>query len=226
MLGIDNVVIDLPVARVGSRILAATIDYTLLAILLLFWWLGGFFGAQFIGLSVAWTIGILLAGAFAIDYGFFALQELYGRGQTLGKRWLGLRVVSRLGGRADATQLVVRNLVRTVDVLIGALLMAIDPLARRLGDRIAGTLVIHERRAQTELIVSRVPTGWRRQEVEVIEAFLRRAPILEERERTRLASRLVEWVDQASPGFLPPTGEPRARLEEAFLAPPKSEPGE
>lgn len=218
VLGLDNVPIDLPVSRVGSRILAATVDYTLLTLLLVAWVAAAIALSTFIGLSPGWAFGIVIAGMFLIDYGYFALQEVLWNGQTLGKRALHLRVVSRDGSRADTSQLVLRNLVRSIDVLVGALLMAIDPLGRRLGDRLAGTLVVNERRAGLEVILARVPADWEPSQVEIVEAFLRRAPMLEESERDRLGRRLIAWVENQAPGFLPSSGaDPLERLEVGFL---------
>jgi uncharacterized RDD family membrane protein YckC len=219
VLGLDNVAIELPIARIGSRILAALVDYLLLSLVMLAW-AAGFFGlAAFLDLRGGWTIGILLLGMFLLEYGYFALQEVLWRGQTIGKRWIGTRVVDRDGGEASTAQLVVRNLLRLVDVIIGPLLIALDPLARRIGDRLAGTLVVRVSEVVPELMLTRLPDGWSREEVQLVEAFLTRAPTLMETQRRELADRLAAWVDDKAPGFLPQ--QPRdslTRLRRGFDA--------
>jgi hypothetical protein len=115
--------------------------------------------------------------------------------------------------------LVVRNLLRLVDVIIGPLLIALDPLARRIGDRLAGTLVVRVSEVVPELMLTRLPDGWSREEVQLVEAFLTRAPTLMETQRRELADRLAAWVDDKAPGFLPQ--QPRdslTRLRRGFDA--------
>ncbi|MFC5527247.1 RDD family protein [Rhodanobacter ginsengisoli] len=92
--------------------------------------------------------GLAMLLLFALMWGYSVLCEVWLDGQTLGKRALGLRVV-----RADGTPVtwmpsVVRNLLRVVDILpgvygVGLVSTLIDPHARRLGDIVAGTMVIH-----------------------------------------------------------------------------------
>jgi hypothetical protein len=160
----------------------------------------------------------MLVGLFLLDYGYFALQEVGLSGQTLGKRLFRLRVVARDGATAGAGALLVRNLVRLLDLLVGVLVMALDPLARRVGDRLAGTLVVHVRPPGRELMLARLPQGWGAAEARLVESLLRRAPELEPAARKRLARRLEQWVDQRAPGFLPggPDADPLARLWQGF----------
>ena len=217
VFGFDNVPIELPVARVGSRILAALVDYVLLFFIVLAWLLVCLTLGTFLGLRTGWGIAVLLLGIFLLEYGYFAVQEILWRGQTAGKRWVGLRVVARDGAEAGTAKLVLRNLVRMFDILVGPLLMALDPLARRLGDRIAGTLVVRTGGGRQELILTRLPEGWSPEEVAIVEAFLVRAPNLEGSEREALADRVASWVDQRAPGFLPVAGSAVVRLESGFV---------
>ncbi len=218
VLTLDNVPVELPVARVGSRVLAALVDYLLLLVILVGWSFGILALAEGLRLRSGWGIGVWVLGAFALDYGYFALQEILFDGRTLGKRLFGLQVVARDGAAAGNGALLIRNLVRTLDLLFGVLLMAIDPLSRRLGDRLAGTLVVHQRPAAAELVLARLPAGWGANEARLVEAFLRRAPQLEPAARQQLASRFERWVDERAPGFLPgpPAGDPLPRLWRGF----------
>jgi hypothetical protein len=115
--------------------------------------------------------------------------------------------------------LLIRNAVRSVDLLTGVPLMAIDPRSRRLGDRLAGTLVLHARAApKTEVLSRRLPRGWGPREAAVLENFLRRAPGLDPGRRDALARQLVAAIDAADPEYLavsPAEWEATARLRHA-----------
>ena len=157
----ENVELRYPVAGVGSRLVAATIDYTVMSL-----------GQIVISFAVFFLIGLLgrllpqgspdlpalapVAGFASVAavvlliflgwWGYFVLFELLWNGQSPGKRMLGIRVV-----RSDAQPLgvgtsLVRNLLRPVDIflLLGVLVMLLDRSSRRLGDLAAGTLVVRE----------------------------------------------------------------------------------
>ncbi len=123
--------------------------------------------------AAAWQVLRALAGlvqAFSADWGtalgallFFALDVSYGillewlwRGQTIGKRVLGIRVIDAVGLRLTFGQIVVRNLLRAVDALpvfyvVGGVTSALSRHVQRLGDMAAGTVVIrHEREEEPE----------------------------------------------------------------------------
>src|SRR5205823_636692 len=72
------------------------------------------------------------------------------RGQTLGKRLLGLRVVDAQGLRLQFPQIALRNLLRVFDALpllylVGGIAALVSRNAQRLGDLAANTVVAHER---------------------------------------------------------------------------------
>ncbi|HVS03190.1 MAG TPA: RDD family protein [Thermoanaerobaculia bacterium] len=218
VLGLDNVPMELPLARIGSRVLAAVLDYLVLGLMMALWVMAVIAVVATLGIEGGWAVAAVLLGAFAAEYGWFALQEVLSGGRTLGKRVFGLRVVAGDGSAASVAALVVRNLVRLLDLLFGLLLMAADPLSRRLGDRLAGTVVVHQRR-DGELLLTRLPRGWSVREVRVVEAFLRRAAALEPGRRRQLGERLEAWVESAAPGFLgAPSADPVSRLRRAFGA--------
>jgi uncharacterized RDD family membrane protein YckC len=92
--------------------------------------------------------GLAMLVMFALLWGYSVVCEVWLGGQTLGKRALGLRVVNADGTPVTWLPSVVRNLLRVVDVLpgvygVGLVSSLIDPHARRLGDIVAGTMVIH-----------------------------------------------------------------------------------
>lgn len=93
--------------------------------------------------------GLYLALMFVLMWAYTIVQEAVW-GRTLGKRALGLRVVAREGAPIGWMAAITRNLLRTVDMLpfayaVGLLSSLFDAHGRRLGDLVAGTVVVHER---------------------------------------------------------------------------------
>lgn len=66
-----------------------------------------------------WTGALSVVFAFLISIAYGILLEWRWRGQTLGKRVMRLRVIDAGGLRLEFTQVVVRNLLRAVDMLPG-----------------------------------------------------------------------------------------------------------
>ena len=84
---------------------------------------------------------------FAISIGYPVVTEWYWRGQTLGKRLLRLRVMDSQGLHLQFSQVVVRNLLRFVDMLpamyvVGGTFCLLSKHAQRLGDLAANTVVV------------------------------------------------------------------------------------
>jgi uncharacterized RDD family membrane protein YckC len=218
ILGLDNIRLDLPVAGLGSRSLAAFLDYLGLGIVGFVW----IVGSVVVGARVApgWTPVFVVAGLFLLDWGYFALQEILGGGRTVGKRLLRLRVVTAEGGTPGAGPLLIRNLVRSLDLFCGPLLMAVDPLARRLGDRLAGTLVVHDRERESAPVLGRVPPGWGARELAVVESFLARARTLGDPAVAReMAGRILSRIQRDAPELLTgldPGADPVAAVRQAL----------
>lgn len=87
---------------------------------------------------------------FVLNWGYFVFFEWYWGGQSLGKRAMGLRVLSDDGVRISLLQSAVRNLFRVLDsipiiYLIGGTAAFFSPQGKRLGDMAAGTVVVQER---------------------------------------------------------------------------------
>lgn len=94
-------------------------------------------------------IGALLVVYFALEWGYYVVSELLMNGASLGKRALRLRVVQGDGLPITFTDSFLRNLVRAADLLpsfyaFGLISMMLDSRFRRLGDLVAGTIVVHE----------------------------------------------------------------------------------
>ena len=91
--------------------------------------------------------GLYLALMFLMFWAYPIVFEVW-HGRTPGKRALGLRVVARDGAPLGWMPAIVRNLLRTVDMLpfgyaLGLVACLCDRHGRRLGDLVAGTLVVH-----------------------------------------------------------------------------------
>src|SRR5215475_15614801 len=150
----EQIALELPLAGIGSRFLAIAIDTLIQVALYLIT------GLVFLlllpeGLSIFTflpkTIGPALAifVGFAIYWGYFAVFEIIWRGQTPGKRIAGIRVIKDSGRPINAFEAIGRNLVRAIDFLplfygVGVITMLLNAKHRRLGDYVAGTLVVHE----------------------------------------------------------------------------------
>jgi uncharacterized RDD family membrane protein YckC len=98
------------------------------------------------------TGGVWLAAMFVLEWGYYVAFETMGEGRTPGKRALSLRVIKEGGYPLGFVDSMLRNLLRAADFLpsayaIGLLVMMGDRRFRRLGDRVAGTIVVLEERA-------------------------------------------------------------------------------
>jgi len=88
-----------------------------------------------------------IAVFFIVSVGYGMVLEWFWRGQTIGKRVLGLRVMDAQGLRLTVQQVVLRNLLRFVDALpvcylVGGVAMLANRRNQRLGDLAANTVVV------------------------------------------------------------------------------------
>jgi uncharacterized RDD family membrane protein YckC len=206
VLAIDNVPLDLPVAGAGSRSLAAFVDYLVVTAASIVLSVAAFFAGVGFGLKSMWWLAVILFGLFALQYGYFAGCEILMDGQTIGKQVVGLRVVSRHGSRPSRVALLIRNALRSLDIVVGVPMMIFDPLSRRLGDRLAGTVVIRQVSAAAAklTLLQRVPRGWTARQIEVLESFLVRSEELRPETAERLAVSLVAAIERDDPAFFAP----------------------
>jgi uncharacterized RDD family membrane protein YckC len=175
----EGIALDVRLAGAGQRAAAFILDTVVIGamlILLSLLGIGGAIASEGAGLTallVLWLVGFFILRNF-----YFVLFELGGRAATPGKRWVGLRVAARDGGRLDADAVIARNLVREIEVylplsflgvaaagedvdstiaLLGILwtvLFVFMPLFNRdrlrVGDIVAGTWVIEARKQRLE----------------------------------------------------------------------------
>jgi uncharacterized RDD family membrane protein YckC len=153
----EKVVLTYNIASLGSRIGAKLIDLMVLyvvmtgASILL-----AFMPALFEGLSDVIIGAFFLVSTFAI-FLYFILQEVFMNGQTLGKKAIGLRVMSVDGTPVTPLSAFYRNLVMVADLalpFIGLTMMFLGERGQRVGDLAAGTIVVHEPRADLRFLPS------------------------------------------------------------------------
>lgn len=233
----ERVALTLPVAGIGYRCLAWLVD----ASLLFFFWLVAYFVFTLLvsdvlgvlqGLSgLAQTL--LVVGLFATQWLYWTLGEVFFHGQTVGKRVLGIRVVRMDGSPVGLYESAVRNLCRAVDFLPmlyagGCLSMLLTAQHRRLGDLLAGTLLVREERIDLDKYTAPAPgqgvpvegaaaaRALSPAEVDLVLAYLARVGDLQPDARRRMGEKLVDRVGGLS-------GEERAAVlasperTEAFL---------
>jgi len=95
--------------------------------------------------------GVFLLLYFIVEWGYYVVAEGFGQGGTPGKRAFRLRVVRINGAPVTFADAMLRNLLRAADVLpawyaLGLVVCSLDPRFRRLGDLVAGTMVVREER--------------------------------------------------------------------------------
>ena len=221
--------IEFPLAGIGSRFLAILIDSLIqgavIVVLALILVAVGVTlrGAGFGGSSAAgvWALAILIFVYFLLMYGYFILFESIWNGQTPGKRATHIRVIKDSGQPITAIDSVARNLLRLVDQLplaygIGVMSAWISPQSKRLGDYVAGTVVVHEKPFETVAPQwnepARVAThiyGANRltpEEFALVETFLTRRSALDAGIRYDTAAGITRRIEAKL--TMPPEGKP------------------
>ncbi len=137
----EGVDLRLPAAGPMPRALAWVIDFGLRMGLLMA-------GSMLFALMGDAGMGLYLVVLFAVVWLYPIVCECLLDGRSPGKRALGLKVVSSDGAPIGWMASIVRNLMRTVDMLpfgyaCGLMAGLADPWGRRLGDLVAGSMVIH-----------------------------------------------------------------------------------
>ena len=190
----EGLALPLRVASKGARAGALLLDLAIIFLAILFFFLAiallgfGFFDLESIPKGPLEFIAVVaIIVIFLSRYAYFLWFELGPRGATPGKRLLGIRVAARStaledGGRLTAEAVIVRNLMRDVEVFIpGFFLMGggqeagvfglaafvwlaafvLFPFfnrdALRAGDLVAGTWVVETGKAKLEAAMSLAP---------------------------------------------------------------------
>ncbi|MDE2980742.1 MAG: stage II sporulation protein M [Gemmatimonadota bacterium] len=200
----EHVRLDYVLADLGSRAAALAIDLAILVVTLAL--LRVVLGeAGVLGEWVRAVSGTILVFAlFFAQWGYFLLFEGLGGGRTPGKRVVGLRVI-HVGGEPLSFQgSVLRNLIRIVDLqpavsgMAGAVCILVNRRAQRLGDLVAGTIVVRDAGGSELLGADALPPGRVGRPVLSVEQFELLAGYMARREgldadvRRRVAASVVK----------------------------------
>ncbi|WP_280397295.1 RDD family protein [Nocardia carnea] len=162
----EAVALELPVARIPTRAAAFVLDLIIQAVL-------GIFLLTVVMMvlrgddSSPWFTTLSLVSLVAVLVGYPVIWETVLRGATPGKLALGLRVVRSDGGPIDFRHALTRGLTGAiVDFwilgLFGLIAVATSicsPHARRAGDVLAGTVVVHIQQ-RLSLPALAIPPAW------------------------------------------------------------------
>ncbi|MEH2058087.1 MAG: RDD family protein [Nostoc sp.] len=149
----ESVELEFTLAGIGNRAWALLIDYHVLAVILVGFFTAwsiisvplGDFWVDIFGTSVTlWLMAIAILVSFIIYISYFVFFETLWFGQTPGKRVAKIRVVRDDGRLIGLQQATLRALLRPFDetLFIGAFLIILGRREKRLGDLVAGTIVI------------------------------------------------------------------------------------
>lgn len=207
----ELVILSYTIAGVGSRALAAVIDSLII--------LAGMIAISLAfaaaprqprsnpGAVDAWGSAILIFAIFCLLWGYYVLFEGLADGQTPGKRILRLRVVRDGGYSVTFGASAIRNLVRLIDIqpfgfyAVGMLSVILTKSGKRIGDMVAGTIVVREAlvRQLAPAVASPgdaaaaapLQTALTEEEFTVLERFVERRGTLDPERRTALAAQLA-----------------------------------
>ncbi|MGJ7910075.1 RDD family protein [Neobacillus sp. LXY-1] len=157
----EYVSIQFQLAGLGSRAAAFIIDQLILTatnvliILTTFLVMKATSDFSFFFEDNVFPIAIMVIVLFIINWGYFFVFEFFSGGKTIGKRALGIRVIQENGHSITLLSSFIRNLLRIIDslpagYLLGIMMIFLHRKHKRLGDLVAGTIVIHERKAKSK----------------------------------------------------------------------------
>lgn len=155
----EQVYLKFNTAGLGSRALAHLVDTLIVAAVIILFVLS-IMGLQalvgdnewFIWLS-EYYVAMMIVVFFAWIAGYFILMEFYAGGQTIGKKLVDLRVIQDNGQSLTFLASVIRNLFRLLDFMPGLYFLGVvfsffHPQDKRLGDWVAGTVVVKSTQRQ------------------------------------------------------------------------------
>lgn len=155
----ESVQLEFTLAGIGNRSFALIIDYFILFITVIITWIIGYYiafqvdPASAFGLDdnklAQWAIAIQSMVSFTIYAGYFVILETLWQGQTPGKKWTKIRVIRDNGKAARLPQAILRSLLRPVDDIffVGVFLIVFSRSEKRIGDLVAGTIVVQDEQA-------------------------------------------------------------------------------
>lgn len=145
----EAVVLEFETASVGSRVLAQVVDlgarFTIFSVVV------GVLGSAVEPFGVSGAVIVMTIAGFLLLFGYPAILETIWNGQTVGKRAIGLRVVTVEGAPVTFRHAAIRSMLGLVDFLLppvgvaATMSVLLTRRDQRLGDLFAGTIVLRER---------------------------------------------------------------------------------
>ena len=228
----SNIEIEYRLAGAGSRLAAFVIDFALqiitcilLAVAILF----GIYNYRFATLEnvEGFALGFLIISWFVVYFCYFIICEMLMNGRSIGKMIFGLRVIRDNGQPVGLPQALVRNVFRSVlDIMyIGLFCILFSKKHKRIGDMVAGTVVIaeHYGRMGQPLLPRNIPDPNRAgmeqfphltllpQEKDLLHMYLTRKDYLPDYARENLQKQWANYL--AKKWQIPP-----ALVDDVFLA--------
>jgi uncharacterized RDD family membrane protein YckC len=231
----EAVLLELPAAGVGSRVLAVAIDLAIQFAALV----GLLLVAAVVVAALGPTAAIILVvlALFGVFFGYPALCETFFDGRTVGKLALGIRVITIEGGPVGFRHAAIRAIIALVDFWIptpGGLVALTSALvtrrSQRLGDLAAGTIVVRQPRSRAtpvffgptvgaESLVGLLDTSAiKPQQYTVIRDYLLRLPQLVPEEAAALGGELAALVGELTGTPCPPWLAPPSYLASVLCA--------
>jgi uncharacterized RDD family membrane protein YckC len=213
----EQTALEFPLAGIGSRFIAMAVDTAIqvgsgIVLLIALSLVSVFSVFQVFGpTSPQWTIAIVIIAGFVIYYGYFAFFEAAWNGQTPGKRFAQLRVMKDDGRPISAYDSIARNLLRIVDQLpafygVAIFSVLISKQNKRIGDFVAGTVVVHEKTVEAARPFLEVRTDDSTptydvgritlDELRLIETFLQRRDTFDPALRGNMAAQIAARIGQ------------------------------
>ena len=156
----ERVPLHFALASIGNRFLACAIDHTIQSLALALIIIAGLILSNVSAIqemftsAPKWVGAVMILLLFLTFSSYFAFFEWLWSGQTPGKRWMKLRVIREDGRPITFWEAAVRNLLRVLDMFpypfysIGLISVFSTGRDQRVGDMVAGTVVVREREAE------------------------------------------------------------------------------
>jgi uncharacterized RDD family membrane protein YckC len=143
----QNIELEYDLASLGERMVAAIIDIVILAGYIILIELFGSFSEGMFNSDIGWITFFIIT----LPVTFYSLwSETYLNGQTVGKKAMGIKVISLSGNQPAFSQYLIRWLFRMIDLwssgfVLATVMVAATEKHQRLGDLVAGTTVVKTR---------------------------------------------------------------------------------
>ena len=210
----EQIELEFPIAGLGSRGMALLVDTLIqLVVVITVTVFSSIISpdlSRYWATAGKWMTALIIFLMFCLYWGYFAIFEVFWNGQTPGKRQAKIRVITASGRPITVFEAIARNFLRVVDsqfgYMVGAIAIAVDKKNRRLGDMVAGTVVIHEIQEQGDsywyaqqttsapVVPMEAITAMTAQEFQLIETFLNRRLDLPYEQRQRTAVSIADRI--------------------------------